>query len=333
MSYQCSGEKPACARCVNRGYLCHYDSEEPKRPKGPELARQRLRDKGARSPAPPRASPALAAPSPRVVPKCEEVDMLADLSVLEYPAPEAEAWGAPQAQSMPEPSPAYALEGAIDPQRLVHTKPSPQSPPLLLYHEPELVVPSHNVPCDYWSYSAAPHVHQHHHHHPSAGMVHYPASVHAPQPVKQVPPFLSAPRSDEPPPAAPPPIVIPQPPILQAALMAVPESAHAPAPEPVWHDTQAFGAYSTQELIDGYTAYECVFPIPSFQDMRVLTAGGGSYAPAANVYAHEYAALEEYTAHQAYYDVQMMYGQEVGVAPAATYLASAPVAPYVSYAV
>lgn len=239
--------------------------------KGPELARQRLREKGAGSPAPPRASPARAAPEPCVVPKHEELELLADFGGLAYPLPEADAevWGAPQ--GVPEPSalasPPYALQGAIDPQRLVHPKSSPESPSLLLHHEPALVVPSHNVPSDYWSYSTGSdmhHHHHHHHHHPNVGMAHYHASVHAPRPVKQVPPFLSAPRYDEPPPAAPPPIVIPQPPILQAALMAVPEptrvSAPAHAPEPVWpHEAQAaYVAYSAQELINDYPAYECV---------------------------------------------------------------------------
>ena len=49
------------------------------------------------------------------------------------------------------------------------------------------------------------------------------------------------------------------------------------------------------------------------------------------MYAHDYAAPQEY-AHQAYYDGPV-YGQGVGVAPAATYLAPVPAAPYVSYAV
>ena len=94
----------------------------------------------------------------------------------------------------------------------------------------------------------------------------HPTSVHAPKPLKQVPPFLSAPRPDEPPPAAPPPIVIPQPPILQAALMAVPEHPAAPVPgaseQGQWHGAQAgldaFVAYSAQELFGGYVAYEYV---------------------------------------------------------------------------
>lgn len=60
--------------------------------------------------------------------------------------------------------------------------------------------------------------------------------------------------------------------------------------------------------------------------------GWDSYAPAAaSMYAHDYGAPQEY-AHQAYYDGPV-YGQGVGVAPAATYLAPVPAAPYVSYAV
>ena len=72
---------------MTRGYLCHYDPEEPKRAKGPELARQRLREKGASSPITPRpysasSPPELASPSPRVVPKREEVEMLNELGEL-----------------------------------------------------------------------------------------------------------------------------------------------------------------------------------------------------------------------------------------------------------
>ncbi|KAH9932394.1 uncharacterized protein B0H18DRAFT_55766 [Fomitopsis serialis] len=46
---KCSGDRPACVRCVSRGYICQYDPEEPKRAKGPELARQRRRDKPDRT--------------------------------------------------------------------------------------------------------------------------------------------------------------------------------------------------------------------------------------------------------------------------------------------
>ena len=204
--------------------------------------------------------------------------MLNELGELTYPVtePDTEAWGG-VSQGVPEhtmfTSEPYALQGALDAPESVRRKSSPQSPPLLIHHhhhphhhepepEPE---PAHQTPTDYWSYAPVA-SHPHHPTHLPTPTTPHPTSVHAPKPLKQVPPFLSAPRPDEPPPAAPPPIVIPQPPILQAALMAVPEHPAAPVPgaseQGQWHGAQAgldaFVAYSAQELFGGYVAYEYV---------------------------------------------------------------------------
>ncbi|KZT64770.1 hypothetical protein DAEQUDRAFT_769407 [Daedalea quercina L-15889] len=321
---KCSGDRPACTRCVSRGYICQYDPEEPKRTKGPELSRQRLRTRSHRcgSESSAAASEAAADPSSHTMPsfipaalspKREEVEMLSELGGLTYSFTEGDAgpWGAPHVS---EPSMLEAFQVSPDvtaSHHLVPPKDLHEIHSLLLQHDH--VVPSNTVTSDPWSHAVPSPLHQ-----VDASALLPAAAVYAPKPLKHAQvPFLSVPVPQRPQP--PPPIVIPQLPILQAAPVPVAESerepARAPEPEPVWQKdgpvaAEQFVAYSVQGLVDGYMAYD--------------------YAPASVTYSHMYPQLQGYAA-QAYYDSDLsLYGQGVGVAPAATY--TAPTAPYVSYA-
>ncbi|TFY62484.1 hypothetical protein EVJ58_g3833 [Rhodofomes roseus] len=321
----CSGDRPACNRCVSRGYICQYDPEEPKRTKGPELARQRLRERSDRNVSVSNATasgaavpsslsipplvPAASSPS-HFFPKREEVEMLPELGELSYPITEGdvEPWPALHSQmsELTTFDGSSATQNASARHHFAQPMGSPESTnSLLLQHDQSSQgYALSNLPVnDQWSYAA---------HSPAEQLnvaVPLASSVYAPRPVRrsQVS-FLAETQRVQPPPAAPPPITIPQPPILQPTLVPVAEPefepAHVPAPQPMWPNDVQVDAYvtqSAQELINGYVTYD--------------------YAPATATYNYAYPPPQEYMP-QAYYDMSM-YGQDVGVAPAATYVSYA----------
>lgn len=332
---------------MSRGYICQYDPEEPKRTKGPELARQRLRERSDRSVSVSNAAtsgtvtpsslsvpsfiPAALSPK-HFSPKREEVEMLSELSELGYPVAEGdvEPWPALHSQmsELTTFDTSNPVQNASTSHHFAQSVDSPVSDgSLLLQHVQSAqghVAPSSMTANEQWSYAAHSPMEQ-----PDVAMP-LAASVYAPRPVRrsQVP-FLAAPQH-----AQPPPITIPQPPILQATLVPVAEPEHehtfAPVPQPVWPNNMQVDAYvaqSAQELINGYVAYECVCPrsccCPYLTVLWIR-----SYAPTTATYAYAYPPPQEYVP-QAYYEMSM-YGPDVGVAPAATYVT--PAATYVSYA-
>ncbi|KAH9948052.1 hypothetical protein B0H21DRAFT_291065 [Amylocystis lapponica] len=110
---KCSGGRPACSRCLSRGYLCEYVSDV-KRARGPTLGRQRRRDGdapygsdyasslGDTSSTASSADPSeYAASAQSLSPKREENDDLVLYGELAYPSLEGEydGWAPAAAES------------------------------------------------------------------------------------------------------------------------------------------------------------------------------------------------------------------------------------------
>ncbi|OBZ77379.1 hypothetical protein A0H81_02749 [Grifola frondosa] len=192
---KCSGTRPTCSRCLARGYICQYVSEE-KRTSGPTLGRQRRRDKespsecsshsgDASSPSSGLSSPVFAGSFESLSPKHEDIDF-AFASELSYPDGEYDLWDSPTEYHQQWDDTALPMQQSYG-----------YDEPMDVYDETYVA----NYPCvpevapQYANYALSDY-----HLSPELSLSQSVPSVFAPQPVRctSSPTFLSVPRQEHP---------------------------------------------------------------------------------------------------------------------------------------